>query len=217
MADFNKKMQMLAERGTPVGAEEMIERIEADMADEIASQPAEVVVVESMYDAYNAHDDDLRPYFASEDATSDAVNFWHDWLVGLNVSVEYECALNPDVSGGVWCEVAYQNDLAVAAGLQPVQGTEAFLVEDGRITNSESERPIAPLLPNLVTHMTLWLNETKPDVWAQSFGGECDPLSDGCVNLPPVPTWMSSTENGELMVELAPEFLAQSNQWPIGN
>ena len=74
-----------------------------------------------------------------------------------------------------------------------------------------------PVHRDLVQPLALWISRTYADIWENEFDSSCQfGIDEDCVNFADGNPWTATRSNGERMLELAPEFIAQSTQWPKG-
>lgn len=117
----------------------------------------------------------------------------------------------------ITCKVTIVNDLFTTAGLTPhmsdwiVKGDEK-----GRVLGIAQAGDLGREPTELVTAMGLWIRDTYPRVWEDTFvaAGDCslDQDSPNCFN----GEWYGTSETAQELLRLLDEFVAQSDIYPLG-
>ncbi len=105
-------------------------------------------VVTALYEAFNAGDvnaiaalyaDDAVVRFPDDDETltgAEEIHPWIEWLVGVNFAIE---AVNVQVEGDtVTLAIRTWADPTRELGIAPLEGTDVYIVKDGKITSQVS-------------------------------------------------------------------------------
>ena len=165
----------------------------------------------SEYDAlldFFAEDGTLDGHPIRDDAVEKNIRFY--MVLGINFALE-ECRAGP-AEGGVVCHTVARDDLSGPVGAL-FDADWVFQIADGKVTSCAFDIR-DPSMVTFVTAMAEWVESEYPEVFEATFAapGLCSPVDEhNCYQL----KWYSSPEAAAVLLELGPEFIAQSDQYSI--
>ena len=135
-----------------------------------------------------------------------------EFLMDLgDLAVVQKCEL--DGRGRVLCRAISSDNLSGAVGAT-YEGEWVFSFADGLIRRLSWKTIEASGLP-FTEDMVLWVEEAHPGVWLSTFappGGCTYGVTFNCHS-----SWLASAEVAATLLELGPEFIAQSDEYsPVG-
>jgi hypothetical protein len=181
------------------------------------TEPVDVQIVRESLAAWNTGDLDAYLAFFADDAIylkydahseyfRDGCEFWQ--TLG-DRTVIGECDVWED--GRVRCHAVGSDNLSGPAGAFS-ESLMSFWVTDGKITRVSIGATHESCF-KFVREMGWWLESAHPDVWDSTFA-----LADRCdddVEYNCWETWYATAETAAVLLEFGPEFIAQSDTYPL--
>jgi hypothetical protein len=168
-------------------------------------------------EVWNTGDIDAYLGFYADDGV--IVN-WPAHSDQVREGIEYYVALGNQVTiddceewedGTVHCLGTETDDLSGLAGAT-VEAEYRFWITDGKITRYSAALHGESAL-YFVVEMIWWLESAHPDVWESAFALEERCSMDDVYNCRD--TWYANPETAAALLEYAPEFIAQSDKYPL--
>ena len=181
------------------------------------TEPIDIQIIRESLAAWNTGDVDAYLAFFADNATyleydvhseyfRDGCEFWQ--TLGDHTVID-ECDVWED--GRIRCHAVGSDNLSGPAGAS-AESLQSFWLTNGKITRVSIGATHESSF-HFIREMGWWLEAAHPDVWESTFA-----LADRCdddVEYNCWATWYATAETAAVLLEYGPEFIAQSDKYPL--